>query len=240
MSITVIDMFVTNIKTASPFRDLFPIHERILDEIYWDIQKNGYDPSKPIVLWESHDSIVIDGHTRLRAVRKAGLHKIPVMLKAFADEDEALQYSIRCQRNRRNLTDREILVCISELDKKRYRGGDHGNQYTGGKVAKAQDCAFAKSSENTASLLGISARKVEQVRTVLDKAPDDVKEAVTSGDISINVAYNRTIKPSQGSNESLDAAADEIGKIDKIIGIIRERLTKEQIKELIIRLQVEV
>ena len=234
MSNAVINMFVKDIQTASPFRDLFPIHERILDEIYWDIQKNGYDHSKPIILWESHDSVVIDGHTRLRAARKAGLCQIPVMLKAFADENEALQYAIRCQRNRRNLTDREILVCIAELDKRRKAGRPGNNKL-------AQDCAnFGKSAQETAGMLGISSRKVEQVRTVLDKAPDDVKEAVKSGDISINVAYNRTIKPSQGSSESLDAAADEIEKIDKIIGIIRERLTKEQIKELIIRLQAEV
>jgi len=235
MSNAVVNMFVKDIKTASPFRDLFPIHERILDEIYWDIQKNGYDHSKPVILWESHDSIVIDGHTRLRAARKAGLCRIPVMLKAFLDEDEALQYAIRCQRNRRNLTDREILVCIAELDKRRNKMANLKQNQT-----EAQSCASGKSSNETAGLLGISARKVEQVRTVLDKASDDVREAVKSGDISINVAYNRTIKPSQGSTESLDVAADELEKIDKIIGIIRERLTKEQIRELIIRLQAEV
>ena len=234
MSVTVIDMFVTNIKTASPFRDLFPIQERILDEIYWGIQKNGYDYSKPIILWESHDSIVIDGHTRLRAARKAGLCKIPVVLKVFLDEDEALQYAIRCQRNRRNLTANEILTCIAELDRRR-KAGRPGNDKL------AQYCAnFGKSAQETAGILGVSVRKVEQARTVLDKAPEDIKEAVKSGEITINAAYLRTVKPSQGSAESLDAAADEIGKIDKIIGIIKERLTKEQIKELIIRLQAEV
>ena len=234
MSNAVVNMFVKDIKTASPFRDLFPIHERILDEIYWDIQKNGYDHSKPVILWESHDSIVIDGHTRLLAARKAGLCRIPVMLKAFLDEDEALQYAIRCQRNRRNLTANEILTCIAELDKRR-KAGRPGNDKL------AQKCAnFGKSAQETATLLGISSRKVEQARAVLDKATDDIKEAIKSGEMSIHAAYHRIIKPSQGSAESLDAAADEIGKIDKIIGIIRERLTKEQIKELIIRLQAEV
>lgn len=232
MSNAVVNMFVKDIKTASPFRDLFPIHERILDEIYWDIQKNGYDYSKPIILWESHDSIVIDGHTRLRAARKAGLCQIPVMLKAFADEEEALQYAIRCQRNRRNLTANEILTCITELDKRKPQGQRND---------LAQKCAMlGKSSAQTATLLGISSRKVEQARAVLDKAPDDIKEAIKSGEMSIHAAYHRIIKPSQGSAESLDTAADELEKIDKIIGIIRERLTKEQIKELIIRLQAEI
>jgi len=234
MSVTVIDMFVDNIKTASPFRDLFPIQERVLDEIYWDIQKTGYDKSKPIVLWESHDSVVIDGHTRLRAARKAGLGQIPVVLKAFPDEENALQYAIRSQRNRRNLTAHEILTCIAELDKRR-KAGRPGNDKL------AQDCAnFGKSAQETAGILGISVRKVEQARTVQERASDDIKEAVKSGEMSINAAYNRTVNPSQGSPESLDTAACELEKIDKIIGIIRERLTKEQIKELIIRLQAEV
>ena len=234
MSVTVIDMFVDNIKTASPFRDLFPIQERVLDEIYGDIQKPGYDKSKPIVLWESHDSVVIDGHTRLRAARKAGLGQIPVVLKAFPDEENALQYAIRSQRNRRNLTAHEILTCIAELDKRR-KAGRPGNDKL------AQDCAnFGKSAQETAGILGISVRKVEQARTVQERASDDIKEAVKSGEMSINAAYNRTVNPSQGSPESLDTAACELEKIDKIIGIIRERLTKEQIKELIIRLQAEV
>lgn len=77
--------------------------------------------------------------------------------------------------------------CITELDKRKPQGGDHGNQYTGGKVAKAQDCALGKSADETANtFLGISSRKVEQARTVLDKATDEVKEAVKSGGMTIN------------------------------------------------------
>jgi len=170
----------------------------------------------------------------LLAARKAGLGQIPVVLKAFPDEENALQYAIRSQRNRRNLTAHEILTCIAELDKRR-KAGRPGNDKL------AQDCAnFGKSAQETAGILGISVRKVEQARTVQERASDEIKEAVKSGEMSINAAYNQTVNPSQGSPESLDAAACELEKIDKIIGIIRERLTKEQIKELIIRLQAEV
>lgn len=50
---------------------------------------------------------------------------------------------------------------------------------------QAQPCASSepegKSSAATASTLGISQRKVEQARTVLDHAPEPVNEAVQAG-----------------------------------------------------------
>ncbi len=246
-------MFIGDIKTASPFRDLFPIKDELIKTLYWEMQKNGFDESKPLVLWESHNSIVIDGHTRLKAANKAGIIQVPVVLKRFDTEDEALEYAIKCQRNRRNLTDREIMKCVDELDKRRARGGDHGNQYTGGKVANARNRAIARSSKETAQKLGIRKSKVEQVRTILDRGAKEVKQAVQSGQMSINSSYNQTVAaqtptsfepesptishpPSRGNRESLELAAQEIASIEKIIDIINERLNKKQLQELIKRL----
>jgi len=231
-------MDINQINTASPFRDLFPIEDNIVKELYWDMQKSGFDESKPIVLWKGK-SVVIDGHTRLRAARKAGIYQVPVALKEFDDDDDALEYAIKCQRNRRNLRDKEIIKCIAELDKKRDRGGDHGNQYTGGKVAKAQGCAFAKSSGNTAKTLGISTRKVEQVRTVLDKAPEEIKEAVKSGKMTINSAYKKTVHPEEKKTEQESPPpGPETDKVEKTFHSIKknfsnEKLTREEIEKLI-------
>ena len=49
-----------------------------------------------------------------------------------------------------------------------------------------------KSASDTAELLGVSPRTVERVRTVLDHAPETVKEAVLSGSQSVNAAYTET------------------------------------------------
>lgn len=236
-------MNIDSINTASPFRDLFPVEDELVKKLYWDMQKNGFDTSKPIVVWKGK-SVVIDGHTRLRAARKAGLYDVPVVMKDFEDVEDALEYAIKSQRNRRNLADKEIIQCIAALDKKRDRGGDHGNQYTGGKEAKATSVTFAKSSNETGRLLGINYRKVEKARVVLDKAPEEVKDAVKSGKISINSAYNKirdlSPSPQKGTPESIQLAAEEIAKIDAVIDIIKERLTKEQIKELIKKLEQEL
>ena len=92
------------IHTASPFKDLFPIREKDLKNIEESMKNNGFNSGLPITLWAGHDLTVIDGHTRLAAAKKLLFAQIPVILKDFKDEAEALKYAIEMQTNRRNLT----------------------------------------------------------------------------------------------------------------------------------------
>ncbi len=39
-------MYIDDIKTASPFRDLFSVRKRILEDIMWDMRKNGCGTKK--------------------------------------------------------------------------------------------------------------------------------------------------------------------------------------------------
>ena len=77
-----------------------------------------------------------------------------------------------------------MLSCFEALDKRKKAGRPQKEL--------AQSCANlskGKSVTETASLLGISERKAEQIRAVTDHADPDVKEAVKSGQMSINKAY---------------------------------------------------
>ncbi len=229
-------MFTRDLRVRSPFKDLFPILENILNEIVNDMNKNGFDHTRPIVLWQGHKFTVLDGHTRLEAAKRANIFEVPVEVKSFSSEEEALSYTIRCQRNRRNLTDQEILQCVSELDKRKTMA--EAGAMKGKKLAPSGACS-GKTAEGTAQTLGISSRKVERTRAVLDNAPEEVKEAVKSGKMSINKAYEKTRNPQKGSPESLDKAEEEIGNVRKVLRIIKKRLSQEQIKELIKLLQEE-
>ena len=225
-------MFTRDLKTRSPFKDLFPIRENILNEIVNDMKKNGFDHAHPIVLWQGHKFTVLDGHTRLEAAKLTNIFEVPVEEKCFLSEAEALAYAIRCQSNRRNLTDQEILQCISELDKRKTKAEAGATKWK--KLTPYAACP-GKTSKITAKTLGISSRKVECARTVLDKAPDEIKEAVKSGKMSINKAYNKTLKPSG----TLDKAEEKIRNVRKVLRIIKKRLSHEQIQELIKLLQEE-
>ena len=85
------------------------------------MRQHGYDGAHPIAVW---GDIPIDGNTRLKAAQQAGLTHVPVIYRSFASEEEALKYAIHCQRDRRNLTDADILRLVEELDHRRTRGGD--------------------------------------------------------------------------------------------------------------------
>ncbi|MFA6717386.1 MAG: ParB N-terminal domain-containing protein [Victivallaceae bacterium] len=208
-------MFIEDIKTAPPFRELFPIQDAVLERIIWDMRKNGYDPTQPIVLWDCDRPVVIDGHSRLRAARKAGLFQIPVVRKKFPDEAAALRYAIGCQRNRRNLRDADILRCISEL-----------------KTLSEPKChdeihVLGHTTQAAAALLGISEWKLKKSRAVLRRAPEELIAAVQTGEISINKAYERMRKP----------AASPPDKLADIFKAVTARLDKNEISELITRFQ---
>ncbi len=106
-----------------------------------------------------------------------------------------MEKAIKLQRHRRNMTDADILTCVETLDKKRARGGDRRSE---ARKSIPQDCGIEKgkhsSAGETGELLGISGRKVEQVRTVMDHADEATKEAVKQGDLSINQACEATQK----------------------------------------------
>ena len=160
------------IKTASPFKDLFPVKQNDLEHVMASMKAKGYDNGHPIILWEGHDLTVIDGHTRLAAAQKLLFARIPVILKKFKDEGEALEYAIESQVNRRNLTDAELLNCLTELDK-RYKTSEERRA--------SREARTGKSAEQTASLLGVSRAKVERLRTVNDHASDESQDAGGAG-----------------------------------------------------------
>jgi ParB family chromosome partitioning protein len=211
-------MYIDDIKTASPFCDLFPVRKRVLDDIVWDMRRNGYDNSQPLVLWKDHDNVVIDGHTRLSAAKKANIYQIPVILKAFSDEEDALKYAIACQKNRRNLSDSELVACVVELDKRKDKISCLKQNLT---VAPCG--ATVRSSQETAELLGINHRKVERIRTIMDNAPDEIKRMVKTGRMTVNSAYNRTVGARR--NEKFGKAV-----LDDFCNLTIKRFDREELR----------
>lgn len=179
------------IQTVEPFVGLFPIDQAVLDRITENMRLDGFDAAHPIILWDrptigddSHHFKVIDGHTRLEAAIACGVDEIPAAVREFIDEDEAVDYAIHCQRDRRNISDADLTRWIGEMDKRKAQGERTDLAPDGAKSGK--------SAAETAALIGISTRRVERVRTVIDHADEEAKAAVLAGEKSINQAYNQT------------------------------------------------
>ena len=169
------------INTEEPFKSLFPIREDVLERITEDMKQNGFDYAQPIILWAGHHFTVINGHIRLMAARKLGISMIPVVIHEFETESEAIEYAIKSQRNRRNLTDAELMYCITVLDRRREPGFIYGGSpriHTSGYIG---------------SILGTSRTKVEEVRSLLNQATEKIQEAVRSSSLTLSMAYKITL-----------------------------------------------
>lgn len=214
-------MATLEIHTAEPFNRLFPIKESVLNEIVEDMRLRGYDYGHPVIIWAGHKVTVVDGHTRLAAALKLGMSKIPILLKEFADEDAALQYAIRSQSHRRNLTDAELLTCLGELDKRRSVGRPS-------KKIPSREGISGESAEKTADLLGISRAKVERLRAVNDHASDKVKTAVKNGEMSVHKAYKAAMEKhreeSCGNAPQSEKSLEEI-RADRKKALVKNILT---------------
>ena len=176
-----------DLRTESPFKDLFPIQKPILEAVADSMRANGYDEAFPIIVWHG---VIVDGHTRLLAAKRAHIRDVLCHYREFKDVDEALTFAISAQTKRRNLTDADIFRCVQALDERRDGwGGDRKSSAPNGALDPQADRSPVRrkrSSDKTAALLGVSARKVERARVVLDHAPEKVKQAVAKGEKTIN------------------------------------------------------
>lgn len=210
-------MATNRIKTRAPLHSLFPVDPQMVDAIAEHMQENGYEETQPIVLWDltdqensNHALYVVDGHTRLQASKKAKLSPVYVARMTFQDNDDALQYAIHNQRDRRNLTDADLFRCIEAVDKRKQRGGDRKSEQVKSKTS-IEAIDSVSSAEETARIVGTSKAKVERARSVLDHGDEETKEQVLRGEKSIHRAYTE-IKAGNVSDDDQKLLADAIAE----------------------------
>lgn len=210
------------LKTREPFDTLFPIKEDTLAAIRQDMETNGFDPVFPIVVWEE-EAVVVDGHTRFTAARDLGLENVPVVRKSFDSEDDAILYSFHIQRNRRNMSDEDILKCLALLDDI-HNTGDAGDD-----AEDAPKQTRKAVNEARAKELGISAGKVDKARKVLEHGDEEIRDQVQSGEKSINQAFNDIQESRRESGEIKGRTTDGLGgaaKYTQTLGRFLKELTR--------------
>ena len=186
------------------FRDLLPkLSEDERQRLVSDINQNGCRDK--LVVWKEWN-ILIDGHNRYEICTDLDLPFETVEM-SFTGRDDVKLWMIRNQLARRNITDAKRVTLnlmlkpvLASKAVENIRGGDHGNQHTGGKVATLSNSTKLPETErlNTRSEIakasGVSENTVHKVETVLKKADEPTKEKMLSGEISINKAY-QAVKP---------------------------------------------
>lgn len=160
-------------------------------------ERNGLEESllkegcrDALVLW---GDILIDGHNRYEICTK---HNIPykTIQREFANRNDVIIWIIKNQFGRRNLPayERSVLALrlkpfIAEKAKENERKGakitNTGSQISVNPIKKID------TQKELAEIAGVSHDTIAKVETIENSAPEVIKSAAKSNDISINVAY---------------------------------------------------
>lgn len=223
---------------SDTFKNLFPRNSDILESIKEDMKKNGFRESQPIIVakgpW-TNPPCVIDGHTRLEAAKSLDIEPT-FTVHYFATQQAALEFALYLQAVRRNLTDAEIMSCVSILDVKKVAGRPSKKLSSNDDNSNDRGSSKGKSSEYTAKLLNISSRKVEKIRAILSEdTPEEIKENVFAGKKSINRA-EKEIRQLKKKNKTLSKSAtsegpgDSSGSIgtEDVIGVTSNSVQESQ------------
>lgn len=210
---------VEDIKTAEPFKSLFPALVDKVAKLTEDMKARGYDQAHPVVIWEEK-KILLDGHCRVRAAGEAGIETIPAVFQSFGTEEAAFQYAVRTQCARRNLTDGDIVSLVQQIDKRYPRGG---NNKPGRKPkdAIAPTGAFGRSSKETGEKIGYSYRTVDRVRKLIKANNASLLQEVVNGTLSLGEALKRLPKGHRNVDPEV-AAARARAKVRRLLESAKE------------------
>ena len=190
-----------------------------------DILKNGC--YSPVIVNE--DMVIIDGHNRQRLCEQHGLlYQMAVF--SFEDMLEAKQWALDTQKGRRNLDKWELGKIALRL-KPDIEARAKANQSAAGGDKSDQGALLTTLSEalppvNTrkelADTVGIGEVTMGKVMQIDEHAPTAVKEALDSGDLSINQGYNITRQVQDLPEEQREEAAAQAVELEKAKKEIRQ------------------
>ena len=198
-----------------------PLTGEQLAALETDILKNGC--YSPVIVNE--DMVVIDGHNRQRLCEQHGL---PYQMAVFSFEDmlEAKQWALDTQKGRRNLDKWELGKIALRLKpdieaRARENMGTRTDLLT--TLSEGQPPALpVNTRKELADTVGIGEVTMGKVMQIDEHAPTAVKEALDSGDLSINQGYNITRQVRELPEEQREEAAALAVELEKAKKEIRQ------------------
>ena len=170
---------IEKIEEHEQFKELYSIDEDLLGRIAEDMKAKKFDASQPVHIWLFKDEdgtehfYLIDGYTRVKAAKLAGLETVPYFEHTFESFEEAHRYALHLQVDRRNLNGMDLLHNIEAL-----MGSEYIQNMKGNKNAAMGE------------MLGVSEKTIERAKFVENNATEEQMEAIESGEATINSTYD--------------------------------------------------
>lgn len=161
-------------------------------ELENSLLKDGFKGS-PIIVW---GDIIIDGHNRYEICQK---HKIPYEIKelSFNDKEEVIQWMVRAQLGRRNLTPLQRIKLVETYRPIYEKQAALNKSANGGnKIAESEKSTTPLLPKEKidvraklASDAGVSTNTYSKGKKILDSENQELIRQVETGEKSINKAF---------------------------------------------------
>ena len=169
---------------------------------------------------EDWPCLLLDGHNRFEICTRLVL-PYEVVLKEFASRDDAIEWIIRNQFGRRNLSDyqRGVLALrmkpIIEARAKKNQKLSDGRGVKGS--PNSDDLKQIRTDETVAELANLGKDTIRKVEQIESTAAPEVKALAASGDVSINLAAQFVALPEEVQQVALTDIAAHYKPAKKII-----------------------
>lgn len=143
-----------------------------------------------ILTW---NGFIIDGHNRYEIATKWNLD-FETKSKHFKNEEEVKEWMILNQFGRRNLSNYQRSVLALQLEEVFKEKGKEKQIEAGGAVRQKSDKAVIDTKKELANIANVSHDTIAKVKVIEQKAPEEVKAKLSTGEVSINQVYQEIKK----------------------------------------------
>ena len=147
----------------------------------------------PLVVWETleGDDILIDGHNRWEISAKHSGIPFEVTKHNFNDRDEVKAWIIKNQLGRRNINNfvrSELVLLLKPTIAAKAK--ENQLRTLENRVRQKSDKQEIDTKKELAKAAGVSHDTIHKVEVIAKKAPEDTKDALRRGELSINEVYS--------------------------------------------------
>lgn len=183
------------------FKNLIPpLSKDEYTQLERNIAKDGIRDA--LIVWPqaNGDNILIDGHNRFNISSAHAGIRFEIKPMNFKDRDEARRWIARNQLGRRNLDKWQKFDLYKVLEDSEKKSAKERQGTRTDIVPNLAPSDTGKTRDKIASLIGVSHGTFDKMKTIEKSGNEEIKQAVRSGEISINQGYrqvtaDRTPKP---------------------------------------------
>ena len=206
------------IEIKEEFKKLIP---PLTTEEYKQLEDNCLEEGirEKIILWNNY---IIDGHNRYNIAKQWNL-EFETESKNFSSEEEVKEWMILNQFGRRNLSNYQRSVLALQLEDVFRAKAKEKQKEAGGALPQISAKAPIETRKELSKVAAVSHDTIAKVKKIQEKAPEEIKAKLATGEVSINAAY-KEIKKEEKKEERINIIKEQIkdiesGKVTELKGL---------------------